>query len=310
MRALNVDVARIADIASNSIVGSMRMQFWRDAITRALAFTPPKEPIALLLASAAASLSARTDQRSRLSRSWLHRLVTTREQHLSNPPFVDLQAMETYAENTYSTLMYLTLSALPMTSITADHIASHIGKAQGIAAVLRGLPHVAFPPSPKTHSPQNALGGSLPGGRQGSVSLPLDIMAEAGVREEEVMRKGGEAAGLKDAVFQVATRANDHLITAREMLRNVQKGQEVGHDFEHSDDEEHARGREASPPPAISAQASEVERSFGVFMPAISTQMWLDRLQKADFDIFDQSLMGGDWRLPWKAYWSFSRKTL
>lgn len=312
LRALNIDVARIADIASNPFVGQMRMQFWRDTVARALAFTPPKEPVALLLASAAASLSARTNQRARLSKPWLNRLITTREQYLSNPPYPDLAALEAYSENTYSTLMYLTLSALPLTSITADHIASHIGKAQGITAVLRGLPLMAFPPQPKTHSPQNALGGALAGGHQGSVPLPLDIMAEAGVREEDVMRKGSEAKGLRDAVFVVATRANDHLITARQMLSNVQKGQDVDHEFEHKDDMEHARGRESVPPPALSAQAAEVERAFGVFMPAISTQMWLDRLQKVDFDIFDRSLMtvGGDWKLPWKAYWSYSRKTL
>jgi len=312
LRALNIDVARIADIASNPMVGAMRMQFWRDSITKALAFAPPKEPIALLLASAAASLSARTDQRARLSRPWLHRLVTTREQYLSNPPFPDLATLESYSENTYSTLMYLTLSAIPMTSVTADHIASHIGKAQGITAVLRGLPHMAFPPAPKTHSPQNAIGGAIPGGRQGSVPLPLDVMAEFGVREEEVMRKGSEAAGLRDAVFAVATRANDHLITARQMLKNVQTGQEVGHDFEHSDDVEHARGREDIPEAAPSAQAVEVQRAFGVFMPAISTQMWLDALQKADFDTFDRSLLsvGSDWKLPWKAYWAFSRRKL
>jgi hypothetical protein len=32
----------------------------------------------------------------------------------------NIAALESYAENTYSTLMYLTLSALPMTSVTAD----------------------------------------------------------------------------------------------------------------------------------------------------------------------------------------------
>ena len=46
IRAFNVDVARIADTTSTPTVGMMRMQFWRDAVTKALAGSPPKEPVA------------------------------------------------------------------------------------------------------------------------------------------------------------------------------------------------------------------------------------------------------------------------
>ena len=80
-----------------------------------------------------------------------------------------------------------------------DHIGSHIGKATGIAAVLRGIPVVA-------------TAGS------GAVVLPLDVCAEFGLRQEDVIRRPGSAPALRDAVFKVATLANDHLITARKML--------------------------------------------------------------------------------------------
>lgn len=282
----------------------MRMQFWRDTITKALALTPPKEPVAILLAHAAGSLISRTEGRARLSKPWLHRLVNEREKYLQNPPYADIAALETYAENTYSTLLYLTLSALPMASITADHVASHIGKAQGIAAVLRGLPILAFPGQAKHHSTQTALGGAIGATRQGTVTLPLEVMADAGVREEEVMRKGGEAKGLRDAVFTVATRANDHLITARGMVKNLRAGQDAGHDFEHSDDMEHAQdsGRQNGAP--------DVDRSFGVLMHAVATQGWLDRLEKCDFDVFRPELRQSDWKLPLKAYWAFYKKQL
>lgn len=280
----------------------MRMQFWRDTITKALALTPPKEPVAVLLAYAQGSLAARTDGRSRLSKPWLHRIVNEREKYLHNPPYTSLGDLETYGENTYSTLLYLTLSALPMTSISADHVASHIGKAQGIVAVLRGIPLLAFPGEAKHHSTQTAMGGSVGTHKQGSVTLPLDVMVEAGVREEEVLRKGSEAKGLRDAVFTVATRASDHLITAREMMKNLRAGKDAGHDFEHADDPEHqqASGRQDG--------GAEVDRSFGIYMPAIATQMWLDKLQKCDFDVFNSALRQSDWKLPFKAYWAYNRK--
>lgn len=280
------------------------MQFWRDTISKALELTPPKEPVAILLSHAAGSLVSRTHGKAKLSKPWLHRLVNEREKHLQNPPYTSISALETYAENTYSTLLYLTLSALPMASVTADHVASHIGKAQGIAAVLRGLPLLAFPGPPNHHSTQTALGGAVGANRQGSVTLPLDVLVEAGVREEDVLRRGAAANGLKDAVFVVATRANDHLITAREMIKNLRAGNDVGHDFEHSDDTEHHAQQDQS------GGLNEVERSFGVFMPAIATRQWLDRLQSCDFDVFNPSLRQSDWKLPFKAYWAFNRRQL
>ena len=302
-------MAQIADTTSTPTIGIMRMQFWRDIVTKALAGSPPKEPVAILLAKAAEDLYNRTDSKARLSKNWFLRVISTREQYLSNPPCPNLAALESYAENTYSTLLYLTLSALPLASVTADHLASHIGKATGIAAVLRGLPLVAFPP-PQTHSTSNSrLGSSLGGIRQGTVLLPLDVMAEAGVKEEDVLRQGSSAPGLRDAVFTVATRANDHLITAREMLANLRSGGDLGHEFEHQNDEEHQYSTQQLDAESRT-QLQDAERAFGVLMPAIATQSWLERLQKHDFDIFAPDLRTTDWRLPWRAYWGFNRRKL
>lgn len=286
----------------------MRLQFQRDAVSKVLAGVPPKQPVAVLLASAAAQLAAMTEGRGRWSKSWFMRIIDTREKYLDNRPHPSLASLETYAENTYSTLLYLTLQALPMASLTADHVASHIGKASGIAAVLRGLPLVAFPGAANTHSNRGQFAGAGDVGatRHGAVVLPLDVMAETGVREEDVLRNGANAQGLRDAVFQVATRANDHLITARQMVSNIRAGQEVGHDFEHMDEEEHLQ--ESALMSKEETQPQEVERAFGVFMPAVATQLWLDRLQQVDFDVFSPKLRVTDWRLPWKAYWAWNRR--
>ncbi|CAG8108960.1 unnamed protein product [Penicillium olsonii] len=306
LRALNVSLSIIPDTTSSPTIGLMRLQFWRDSVTKILAGAPPKEPVAILLSSAISELHERTQGRARISKGWLTRLINSREQTLTNDPYPNIAALESYAENTYSTLMYLTLSALPMASVTADHVASHIGKAVGIAAVLRGLPFVAFP-APSAQAPPGAnspMGGG--GAKQGAVMLPLDVMAQAGVKEEDVLRYGADAEGLRDAVFTVATRASDHLITVQQMLSNLRAGEDVGHDFEHEGEEGHeydvAKGNESP--------LEEVNRAFGVFMPAVGTRLWLDRLQKQDFDVFSPALLRSDWRLPWKAYSAYTRKTL
>ena len=305
----------IPDTTSSYTIGLMRLQFWRDTITKTLAGTPPKEPVAVLMAAALSDLDRRTQGRSRISKGWLLRMINSREQTLTNDPYPNIEAIESYAENTYSTLLYLTLAALPMTSVTADHVASHIGKAVGISAVLRGLPLLAFPPPP-TQAPNPSAGalgaGGGGGAKQGAVMLPLDVMAQTGVKEEEVFRLGAEAPGLRDAVFTVATRANDHLITVQQMLTNLRAGQDVGHDFEHEGEEGHEyttgdylfEGQHPETP------LDEVNRAFGVYMPAVATRLWLDGLEKFDFDIFKPELLRSDWKLPWKAYFSFKRKTL
>jgi NADH dehydrogenase [ubiquinone] 1 alpha subcomplex assembly factor 6 len=286
----------------------MRMQFWRDTVTSSLAGTPRKEPAAILLARAAENLNHISDGTAKLSKNWLFRIISTREQNLGNPPYPTLAALESYAENTYSTLSYLTLQALPMNSLIVDHLASHIGKATGIATVLRGLPLIAFPPPPPTHHTSNAKGGAMTAGPQGAVMLPLDVMAQSEVQEERVLREGSAAPGLRDAVFTVATRANDHLITAREMLKNLRGGKDVGHEYEHLADEEHVYNAQGLTS-GTEKQLQEVDRAFGVLMgPAVATSLWLDQLQKVDFNVFDHSLRRTSWKLPWKAYWTFKRK--
>lgn len=51
--------------------------------------------------------------------------------------------------------------------------------------------------------------------------IPAEITARHGVSQEEVFRQGGNAKGIDDAVFEFATVANDHLITAREMFKDT-----------------------------------------------------------------------------------------
>ena len=326
LRALNLELARIPDTTSVPAVSQMRYQFWRDAINSAfpnadtmnrnaslLAASPKKEPVTILLSHALTDLSLRTESNITLSKSWLLRLVSAREKYSDGRPYTSLDSLERYAEDTYSTLLYLTLQSLPLTSLPADHIASHIGKAMGITAILRGIPLLAFP-APANHHSQSSRGLSpeldmaRQAAGQGTVSLPLDVMARVGVKDEDVLRMGAEAPGLRDAVFEVATRASDHLITARSMLKSLQSGEGEGHEFEHGAEEEFQRSATPNSTPAPHSQKSDLERAFGVFMPAVSTSLWLDKLQKYDFDVFREELRRREWKLPWKAWLAYRRR--
>ncbi|RKF77027.1 NADH dehydrogenase complex I, assembly factor 6 [Golovinomyces cichoracearum] len=311
IRALNVELARIPDIISNSTIGALRMQFWRDNVNKIFQEIPQNEPVSILLSYALASLRSRHPGiQTEMMKAWCIKIINAREQYMDNKPYASLDALETYAENTYSNLLYITAAALPMHSLIVDHVVSHIGKAHGITAVLRGLPLIAFPSTPNQHFNSGNVRtnvGEKYDRRQESVVLPLDIMAETGVKEEEVFRRGSTAPGLKDAVFTVATRANDHLLTAKEMLKKIKLGQDLGHEYDHV----HEKNKDFPDSSFKSSSAAdEIDRSFGVFMPAVMIGLWLQRLENVDFDIFKPELRTRDWRLPWKAYWAYSRRTL
>ncbi|KIY04240.1 uncharacterized protein Z520_00934 [Fonsecaea multimorphosa CBS 102226] len=298
IRAFNIELARIPDVVSMPQIGAMRMQFWRETIDKTFNLAPPLEPVAILLASY-------LKQGNKLNKTWFHRIITARDRKLTHPGFTNLAELESYAESTYSTLLYLTLSALPLNSLTMDHLASHVGKAAGIVAVLRGVPLLAFPPPPNLHSNNPAGMGAAPTrDRQGVVTLPLDIMSQNGVREEDIFRNGANASGIRDAVFTVATRASDHLITARAMLKGIREDQGPDHEFEHMHDEGHEYSKyDVSARTTTDRSKEEIDRGFGVVMgPAVSTQLWLDRLQKVDFDIFHESLRRVEWKLPFVAW--------
>lgn len=71
----------------------------------------------------------------------------------------------------------------------ADHAASHLGKAQGITMMVRSLPHNCA---------------------QRIVTLPTDVLVRHKVSQEAVLR-GQRDQSVKDAVFDVASRAKQHL---------------------------------------------------------------------------------------------------
>ncbi|KAL7626359.1 hypothetical protein AAE478_003131 [Parahypoxylon ruwenzoriense] len=291
LRAFNLELVRLPELVSHPTIGKVRMQFWRDAVNNTFAGKPPREPIMILLHKVVSEL-AETGGTPSSIKFWLLRLISTREKYMDNRPFASLASLEEYAENTYATLMYSNLAALPIHSMHMDHLASHIGKACGIVAVLRGIPVLAAP-SPPIQSPQGTNVGS---GRNPVLLLPLDVMAETGLREEDVYRHGPRAEGFQDAVFKVATRAHDHLITVKEMLKNIQAGQNPGHEYEHHGEEQHEYQLAT---PGDDDTHRDLRRAFSVFLEGVPAGDYLSRLETQNFDPFTVT---SSWKLPWRLW--------
>lgn len=117
----------------------------------------------------------------------------------NSPAHLNMDSLLAHAESTSSTLNYLLLSVLGLSSSdTFAHAASHVGISQTLTTLLRALPYHAS---------------------KGFMVIPASITAKNHVNQEDVFRHGANAAGIEDAVYEFAVVASDHLITARDMFK-------------------------------------------------------------------------------------------
>ena len=142
MRAINAEVASIRDATRGSAsTARVRMAFWRTLIDAAFRRSGSED--SSLSAASKHPLAAPLSDAVRIhshTKRWLDRLVDARDAYLDGVPPPTVLALETYAEMTHSSLLYLSLEAVGVRDVHADHAASHIGKAAGLANVIRGLP--------------------------------------------------------------------------------------------------------------------------------------------------------------------------
>jgi len=115
--------------------------------------------------------------------------------------FPTLEHAQTYAENTASSLFYLTLESAGYRSVSFDHAASHLGKAVGLTTIIRGTPY---------HIKERQL------------LIPVELLTKHNVVQEDIFR-GEVSTNFVDAVFDLAVAANDQLMTARMQKNQVPK---------------------------------------------------------------------------------------
>lgn len=223
LRAFNVELAQIRDLTKTDAIAQMRFQFWADLVDEMYAErgsnnydsadrSPRSQKYARFpVASELQDVLAGSKQ---MSKHWLKRMIAARREaaHLSAFPFQTMEQLEKYAEATIVSLYYLLnektveLSATaaeedptgssPGHRIALDHIASHIGKAQGLTNVLRGVKH-------------NAAARRC--------YIPNEVLLSSHCTHEDFLR-GNNNEAVVEAVFAIASQANSHLEHAVELL--------------------------------------------------------------------------------------------
>ncbi|KAM6215129.1 NADH dehydrogenase (ubiquinone) complex I, assembly factor 6 isoform 1-T1 [Rhynchocyon petersi] len=181
----------VKDSVSEKTIGLMRMQFWKNTVEDVYRDRPPQQPVAIELWKAV--------KKHNLTKRWLMKIIEEREKNLDDKAYRNIQELESYAENTQSSLLYLTLEILGIKDLHADHAASHIGKAQGIVTCLRATPY---------H------------GSRRKVFIPMDICMLHGVSQEDFLRMNKDK-NVRDVIYDIASQAHLHLKHARSFHKSV-----------------------------------------------------------------------------------------
>lgn len=278
IRAFKIDLSRIVDTVTRPEIAKLRFDFWKTSLQKIYQGTEraPQEPTCLVLADA-------IENGVELSKRYLLTLIQTKEGTIGNPPFRTLDSMASYGEGTFSQLNYLTQESVLSVSPSAQkflqenaslsepiaQIAAHIGQATGIAAFLRAFKFYV--------------------GSKNFVPLPVALMTNHGLSQQEVIdlitgRVGGDQTKdilhkLSNVVYETATRANDHLLSAQSLLKQVKSSAKL--------------------PDAI----------FIPYLSALPVQLFLERLERTNFDITSAKL-SNEWRLPYRSFKSYKFHSL
>lgn len=315
IRAFNLEINKINDGGNNPssvaskassqlssslgvTTGDMKFKFWSDLLSRVFA-DPYKdqnigEPIALLIQD-----SLRND--INLDIDCFHRFLQTRRNFVKSVNFNTVTDICSYGEGTFSQLNYLTQGALLSPNISpssirlleysstlqakVNDIAAHIGQATAICAMILGCQFYA--------SSRN------------QITLPIDLMTKFDLSQESLFRLSqghikdkaeidSIKEKLKSIVYETAITANDHILSARDKLAKSQI--EIGEIVK-------ANGQDKLLTSQYKKWRKDIPDAVYVpYMVAIPTQLYLERLQKYDFDIFHPKLQQKEWKLAWRSY--------
>uniref|UniRef100_A0A336LTU3 CSON000477 protein n=1 Tax=Culicoides sonorensis TaxID=179676 RepID=A0A336LTU3_CULSO len=194
IRAFNVEISRIPYITSDDKIAAMRLKFWDDAIEKIFDknnVQVPDHPVVNELNHICKS--------HKMTKQFFKRLISCRNRP-RNQGFLTLKQIEEYAENSVSSVYYLSLEAKGINNVHVDHACSHLGKSQGIVNLLRSIPQLT---------------------REQAIPISQDILIKHGVSQERILRNKKDDKGVEECVFEIATLAHQHLEKARALLKSL-----------------------------------------------------------------------------------------
>jgi phytoene synthase len=184
--AFNHEVARTREVVSETLLGQVRLQWWREAVDEIYTGTAPRrhEVVAGL---------AEVVRTAGLERSYFDRLIDGRERDLSPDPPDTLTDLLAYVDATSGMLIALAMQALGVPDPRWHAVGRQVGLAYGLVGLLRAVPFHA---------------------RAQRLYLPRRLLDKHGVTVRNLFDLKPES-GLSDAVATLAGEAREILKQAR-----------------------------------------------------------------------------------------------
>ena len=182
--ALNLELSRIAESVSETGLGEIRLQWWRETLDGITQGRPREHPVAIALAGTGALRN--------WHRAGLDRMIGARADDLLDVPFADQAALTGYAEGTGSTLLELSLETLGIADDQVRTATKPLGRAWALAGMMRATGFLAA---------------------RGRCVFPADVMSRHGATMRD-LRKGTASDGVRNAVAEIAGWAEADLAAA------------------------------------------------------------------------------------------------
>jgi phytoene synthase len=186
--AFNVEIARVREAAREPLPGEIRLQWWTDVFNGERREEASANPVAAALLAAI--------ERHRLATSAFVDFIGAHRFDLYDEPMTGIADLETYAENTSSTLFALAAQILAGAGAGAEGAAESAGIAEAITRLLQAFP---------VHTMRNQL------------YVPLELLDRHEVIREEVFA-GQSTPGLKDVLAELRRLARRHLAAVSERV--------------------------------------------------------------------------------------------
>ncbi|XP_054166629.1 NADH dehydrogenase (ubiquinone) complex I, assembly factor 6-like [Oppia nitens] len=256
VKSFNAQLSHVRDMTSTDLMAQMRLQYWSELIDDIFSGRSPmtaedtNEPIACELNHLAI--------KTKTSKYWFKKLIESRmnPKSLSSFPFETLKELEKYGDSSVTPVYYIIVECLTAFGkvsanerLNYDHICSHLGRAQVIVNVLRGITHNA---------------------RYNRCYIPTDLLVKHKTTHEDFLR-GNPTDNLLELSYDLASVANQHLDVIRKLLQQIDRQNRL------------------------------------IFLPIVANENYLKRLQKINFNIFNEKLRQRNGFLPF-ILWYYSKR--
>ena len=191
--AFNIEISKTREVVNETMLGAIRLQWWREAIEAIYQKTPVRE-------HAVVTALKSTINNCNLDRENFERLIDGRNLDLEDLPPANLLDLLEYADATSGSIVLLALQVLGV-NINSEirRVALEVGRAWAIVGTIRAMPYQL---------------------RRGRFMLPDELVENFGVERRGVLdlKSSSELAA---AIGALSAEAKKHLVNARSNRRGI-----------------------------------------------------------------------------------------